>query len=165
MWRSAQNEPWRMEPTQTVNLFKVARIWSVLWYDTVMQDSLSVNECRTMPNSSALWRKCSTSVLESNLWVSSGCRRSVLLWHILDHMQRKRLLLNTVQSIPSLHCDIHPCTEVACHLCKRGEIEYQYNALVTSRCQNTVRRGEIETGISEACKRVSIFSFATQGGK
>ena len=29
----------------------------------------------------------------------------------------------------------------------------------------TVRRGEIETGISEACKRVSIFSFATQGGK
>ena len=29
----------------------------------------------------------------------------------------------------------------------------------------TVRHRRIETGISEASKRVSIFSFATQGGK
>ena len=29
----------------------------------------------------------------------------------------------------------------------------------------TVRHRGIETGISEASKRVSIFSFATQGGK
>ena len=29
----------------------------------------------------------------------------------------------------------------------------------------TVRNRRIETGISEASKRVSIFSFATQGGK
>ena len=30
---------------------------------------------------------------------------------------------------------------------------------------STVRNRRIETGISEASKRVSIFSFATQGGK
>ena len=30
---------------------------------------------------------------------------------------------------------------------------------------NTVRLREMKTGISEASKRVSIFSFATQGGK
>ena len=29
---------------------------------------------------------------------------------------------------------------------------------------NTVRLREMKTGISEASKRVSIFSFATQGG-
>jgi hypothetical protein len=29
----------------------------------------------------------------------------------------------------------------------------------------TVRLREMKTGISEASKRVSIFSFATQGGK
>ena len=60
-----------MEPTQTVNLIKVARNWSVLCYDTVMQNSLSGNQCRTMPNSSALWRRCSTSVFGSQPWVSS----------------------------------------------------------------------------------------------
>ena len=35
----------------------------------------------------------------------------------------------------------------------------------TVECRDTVRRRRIETGISEASKRVSIFSFATQGGK
>ena len=30
---------------------------------------------------------------------------------------------------------------------------------------NTVRLREMKTGISEASKRVSIFSFATQGGR
>ena len=30
---------------------------------------------------------------------------------------------------------------------------------------STVRNRSLETGISEASKRVSIFSFATQGGK
>ena len=32
-------------------------------------------------------------------------------------------------------------------------------------CVYTVRHRGMETGISEASKRVSIFSFATQGGK
>ena len=32
-------------------------------------------------------------------------------------------------------------------------------------CVDTVRLREMKTGISEASKRVSIFSFATQGGK
>ena len=33
------------------------------------------------------------------------------------------------------------------------------------RRPSTVRNRSIETGISEAIKRVPIFSFATQGGK
>ena len=33
------------------------------------------------------------------------------------------------------------------------------------RALHTVRHREMKTGISEASKRVSIFSFATQGGK
>ena len=35
----------------------------------------------------------------------------------------------------------------------------------TTRQTGTVRHRGMETGISEASKRVSIFSFATQGGK
>jgi len=35
----------------------------------------------------------------------------------------------------------------------------------TVMMRHTVRHRGMETGISEASKRVSIFSFATQGGK
>ena len=39
------------------------------------------------------------------------------------------------------------------------------NTNSNTNTNTTVRRRRIETGISEASKRVSIFSFATQGGK
>jgi len=48
---------------------------------------------------------------------------------------------------------------------------YVFGALVHTRALDekdariTVRLREMKTGISEASKRVSIFSFATQGGK
>ena len=50
------------------------------------------------------------------------------------------------------------------------EVEVEEDAVFTcesivSRIRPTVRFCGIETGISEASKRVSIFSFVTQGGK
>ena len=48
-----------------------------------------------------------------------------------------------------------------CHL----NVEMSSKVRTVTGVYNTVRLRGMETGISEASKRVSIFSFATQGGK
>ena len=47
---------------------------------------------------------------------------------------------------------------------KRWRVLY-YNIVSATGPRGTVRLRGMETGISEASKRVSIFSFDTQGGK
>ena len=47
-----------------------------------------------------------------------------------------------------------------------GPVEtWGLETVTTPGLSPTVRLREMKTGISEASKRVSIFSFATQGGK
>ena len=59
---------------------------------------------------------------------------------------------------------------MTCHFCRSADLWLYLTCGVCqltthAKCYYTVRHRGIETGISEASKRVSIFSFATQGGK